>query len=226
MEARVVIQKNGPYAVGGGLPLAVVAIVQGPDHESYRTVRELPAGDGYALCRCGRSGAKPFCDGSHARTGFDGTPTADRAPYDERADLYEGPGMNLLDDGRCAFARFCHRHGSDAWSLTGASYDAAGAREAVLAAEFCPTGRLTGADPRTGARFEHAWRRGAWLLEDLRLGVSGPVFVHGGVPLESDDGAAYEARPRYALCRCGRSRNKPFCDAAHVSTRFVDGLTA
>ena len=38
------------------------------------------------------------------------------------------------------------------------------------------------------------------------------------------DGSTYELRNRYALCRCGASRNKPFCDAMHVSIGFSDGL--
>ena len=38
------------------------------------------------------------------------------------------------------------------------------------------------------------------------------------------DGVEYELRNRYALCRCGASRNKPFCDAMHVTVGFEDGL--
>jgi len=43
----------------------------------------------------------------------------------------------------------------------------------------------------------------------------GPYWVRGGVRIESTDGHVWETRNRVALCRCGRSSNKPFCDATH-----------
>ena len=61
------------------------------------------------------------------------------------------------------------------------------------------------------------------LVEDERRGVSGPVWVRGGVEVLSGDGDAYEVRNRVTLCRCGESRNKPFCDASHVRVRFREG---
>ena len=50
--------------------------------------------------------------------------------------------------------------------------------------------------------------------------ISGPIRVKGGVRLESTDGKLYETRNRVTLCRCGKSKNKPFCDATHVSIKF------
>ena len=64
----------------------------------------------------------------------------------------------------------------------------------------------------------------------------GPYVVKGSVPLLEEvitpvDGhyeyrvrRAFPAAQTYALCRCGASRNKPFCDAMHVNVRFLDGL--
>jgi CDGSH-type Zn-finger protein len=49
---------NGPYLVGGGVTLR--------DAEG----REYEVGDPIALCRCGHSGTKPFCDGTHETTNF------------------------------------------------------------------------------------------------------------------------------------------------------------
>ncbi|HET8688843.1 MAG TPA: CDGSH iron-sulfur domain-containing protein [Methanosarcina sp.] len=40
--------------------------------------------------------------------------------------------------------------------------------------------------------------------------------MRGGIPIESADGKQYEIRNRVTLCRCGKSRNKPFCDGSHV----------
>jgi CDGSH-type Zn-finger protein len=47
--------------------------------------------------------------------------------------------------------------------------------------------------------------------------------VRGGIEVHSADGRVYELRNRVALCRCGASGNKPFCDGSHVATGFNDG---
>jgi len=44
----------------------------------------------------------------------------------------------------------------------------------------------------------------------------GPLWVRGGIPIKSADGKPYEIRNRVILCRCGRSKNKPFCDGSHI----------
>ena len=38
------------------------------------------------------------------------------------------------------------------------------------------------------------------------------------------DGHRYEVRNRVTLCRCGASKNKPFCDGSHAAIEFKDGL--
>jgi hypothetical protein len=45
--------------------------------------------------------------------------------------------------------------------------------------------------------------------------VIGPLWVKGGIPVESCKGKKYEIRNRVTLCRCGQSKNKPFCDGFH-----------
>jgi hypothetical protein len=60
------------------------------------------------------------------------------------------------------------------------------------------------------------------VIQDPDLGVSSCLYVAGGIPIESSDGQLYEVRNRVALCRCGRSKNTPFCDASHVGAKFTD----
>lgn len=62
---RIRIRLDGPYVVTGPFVLT--------DHDG--TVLEPPASDrgNVALCRCGHSGTKPFCDGTHRHTAFDGS---------------------------------------------------------------------------------------------------------------------------------------------------------
>ncbi|MFE2733740.1 CDGSH iron-sulfur domain-containing protein [Streptomyces sp. NPDC059349] len=46
--------------------------------------------------------------------------------------------------------------------------------------------------------------------------------MRGGIPVTAADGTPYEVRNRVTLCRCGASRNKPFCDGTHASIGFKD----
>ncbi len=48
----------------------------------------------------------------------------------------------------------------------------------------------------------------------------GTYRVEGGVPILDHDGTGIEAPPAYSLCRCGGSKNKPFCDGTHKSNNF------
>ncbi len=111
---KITVSKNGPYLVSGSVPLAFQTIGVNKDGESTEWVegKALPASEQYALCRCGKSKTKPFCDGTHAKIGFDGTETASREPIMEQAELLDGPTMQLADaEALCAFARFCDPHG-------------------------------------------------------------------------------------------------------------------
>lgn len=225
--ASITIVKNGPYIVKGAVPLGEDALVAAPegDHMQYNRVRDYEVGGEYHLCRCGASAHKPFCDGAHEAAGFDGAETASRAPFDERADVYEGDALRLLDDNRCAFARLCHRREGDVWQLTEKGGSEL-AQEAVAASWHCPTGRLEHHDRATGEVCEQTFEPSLVILQDTQKHASGPIFVRGGIPLVGADGHEYERRNRYALCRCGSSTDKPFCDAKHVIWEFNDGSPA
>jgi CDGSH-type Zn-finger protein len=178
----------------------------------------------YALCRCGASQTKPFCDGTHARNGFDGTETASRAPFVEQAKTLAGPGMILEDaEALCAFARFCDV-GDSIWQSIEHVDDPAVRELVIHEATHCPSGRLVVRDTATGAAHEPDLHPSIGLVEDPAKDCSGPLYVRGGIPVNSADGTPYEVRNRVALCRCGQSQNKPFCDGTHAQSGFVDGL--
>ena len=216
---KIKVTKNGPYIVTGHVPLFQKRIVPKGKGYEFKSGRKLPQAEKYSLCRCGKSENKPFCDGLHKKTGFVGTETASKDKFEERAELLEGPGIDLLDDNRCAFARFCHREKGDVWELTENSDRKAYRKEAIRAAVDCPAGRLVAVD-KTGKAIEAEYEPSIYIMEDVEEEVSGGIFVRGNIPIESEDGQIYEIRNRVTLCRCGQSENKPFCDATHVSIKF------
>jgi CDGSH-type Zn-finger protein len=174
------------------------------------------------LCRCGESKAKPYCDGTHAKIKFDGTETAPLSGFDERAQVTRGPELTLQDDRTlCAGLRFCHNQKGRVWDLTQDSGDPEGKKEAIAQTCKCLSGRLAISDKIKKIEPEFAPTIG--ITEDPVACVSGPLAVKGGIPIESADGQVYEIRNRVTLCRCGKSRNKPFCDGSHVGAKFNDG---
>lgn len=220
---KIKIIENGPYVVSGSVPL-VEKIIQNQNRENYYTNgRTFPQAEEYALCRCGHSKNMPFCDGSHAAARFDGTETASKEPFLDRADLIEGPALLLSDDKNlCAFARFCHKSHGDIWNLVEESDDPKCREEAIQAACDCPAGRLVARDKKTGEAIEQDYEPAIVILQDPSRRCSGPIWVRGGIPIQSSDGSVYEIRNRVTLCRCGNSKNMPFCDASHVNAQFND----
>lgn len=218
---KIKILKNGPYLVTGGVPISEKVITLAGNHYIYEEGRLLPQAGTYTLCRCGKSSNPPFCDGTHTHDGFDCEETASMAPYAQRAETLRGPGLDLMDDGRCAFARFCHREKGDAWELLKLTDDEKDRSEVIIAANECPAGRLT-AVTKSGELIEPYYEPAIEVLQDPEEGVSSGIFVRGGIPIESAGGETYEPRSRVVLCRCGQSKNKPFCDMAHVTIGFRD----
>jgi len=122
----------------------------------------------------------------------------------------------------CSSARFCHR-GGGAWELTYNSDDPKARELAIEEACNCPSGRLVQWDKKTRRVIEQDFEKSISLVEDPQNRVSGPIWLKGGVPVESSDGNTYEVRNRVTLCRCGKSKNKPFCDGSHIDEGFDDG---
>ncbi len=218
---KIKIIKDGPYVVSGGVPLSEKIIVPKDNGYIFEPGGELPQAETYALCRCGKSKTAPFCDGAHVAANFNGAETASKRRYRDRAKHLSGPGLDMFDDSRCAFARFCHRESGSAWELIARSDTEENRREAILAAYECPAGRLT-ALTKEGEEIDEPLEPGIEILQDPEENVSCAIYVKGGIPLEGADGSVYEARNRVTLCRCGKSRIKPFCDAMHVALKYRD----
>src|ERR1700676_1857257 len=222
-DMKITVSENGPYLVTGSVPIARKVIVA--DGEGNSTDWRQDAGfetkASCALCRCGQSANKPYCDGSHVRVGFDGTETASREPYLRQAVEQDGPTLILTDaQPLCAFARFCDVAGQ-VWNLVEQEGTEA-ARLTAHEAGLCPSGRLVAWDRQTKKPIEPEFEPSIGIVEDPEQGVAGPIWVRGGIPVVAADGETYEVRNRVTLCRCGASSNKPFCDASHASIGFTD----
>lgn len=218
-DAQVRIVTDGPYLVTGNLPLTKQTIGTNSTGESVEWVAGpvIPTPKQYALCRCGNSASKPFCDGSHSRVGFDGSETASRKPYQEQAKVIHGPVMSLTDsESLCAFARYCDPHGQ-VWNLVNQSDNPAARGHFEREAGDCPSGRLVAWDNASGRANEPTYEPSIGLIEDPIKNCSGPIWLRGGVQVVAADGFNYEVRNRMTLCRCGASKNKPFCDGAHAA---------
>jgi CDGSH-type Zn-finger protein len=216
-NSKIRVLKNGPYLVSGSVPLRKMTIQcdgQGIPIE-WLIGQKLETSENYALCRCGQSKNKPFCDGTHVQVNFDGTEVSDNDPFDKMAITIDGPTLKLKDaEILCASARFCHR-GGNIWPQIPQSDDLKLKQNAIRNAGDCPSGRLVIIDKETGKTIEPELEKSIGFIEDKGIGVDGPIWVRGGIPVCSAEGRAYEVRNRVTLCRCGKSTNKPFCDSSH-----------
>jgi CDGSH-type Zn-finger protein len=185
-------------------------LVTGLQHLRNSKGQRLETRESFALCRCGQSANKPFCDATHRRIGFSDAHTADAsADVPER---YEGPELTILDNRYlCAHVGACSdglaevfRYQQEPW-IDPAAAPADRIREVIAR---CPSGAL-------------AYAQGGREVRDLErepaitVSQNGPYFVVGGIALETDAWGQCASREHYALCRCGKSRRKPFCDGSH-----------
>jgi CDGSH-type Zn-finger protein/truncated hemoglobin YjbI len=187
----------------------------------------LPTRPQMALCRCGRSATKPFCDGTHAEIGFDSAKDPARVP--DRRDTYVGQQVTILDNrGICQHSGFCSDRLATAFRAGREPFVApSGGRmdELIRAVRDCPSGALSYAvdGHEARAQVDHGGTR----VPAIEVTKDGPYRVTGAIALTDGDGNAERrnrgaSREHYALCRCGQSQNKPFCSGMHWYVEFKD----
>jgi CDGSH-type Zn-finger protein len=218
MNHQIAIADGGPYLVSGGVPITSKAPIMS-EHGEPLTWKTTTADAAeikgrVALCRCGASDNKPYCDGSHARVEWDGTDNAPDGAYDERAKSYGGEGFEVFDDRPiCVHAGFCGNRVTNVWKMAAKADDSRIRAEAMSMVERCPSGALTYAvDGETNEPD---------LPSEVAVIPDGPLWVSGGIKVTRADGSTLENRNRVTLCRCGQSGSKPLCDGSHKEAGFT-----
>ncbi len=225
-EPQIVVRTNGPYRVYGNVPLVAKAQIVSEYGEPLAWKKEdvidttphQKAGR-YSLCRCGQSGEKPFCDGTHRNVGFDGTETADPSPTAERQEILPGDGLLTVrqDQILCCDSGFCGNRSGHVQDLVKVAGEAGVSAQIIAMIEHCPSGALTYAVKAGEGDIEPDLPQQVAVTTEITSegSVEGPLWVTGSVPVQRADGQPCETRNRVTLCRCGKSKNKPFCDGAH-----------
>ena len=210
---RIRVETDGPYHLIGDVAVK--------DHLGV----EIEAPAGARLCRCGASKSKPFCDGSHRAAGFTGAKDPDHLP--DRREVHGGIALDVLDNrSLCAHAGYCTDIVREAFHADGEPFATPGGARAddlIAAARRCPSGALSVAIMERELRDAVDWIR----PPEVTVSKDGPYYVRGGIQIVGDDGVPVPrnagASPEHcALCRCGNSKNKPFCSGRHWTVNFAD----
>ncbi len=201
---------NGPYYLILESEPYTVPYLRGADGRACQAKRAV------ALCRCGGSKSKPLCDGTHGTIGFSDRRTSD-GTNDHRQD-HVGKRITIHDNrALCAHVGRCTEGLPAVFRESGRPWidaDAATVDEIVATIRKCPSGALSYSIDGV----EHRDRDGGPAVEALR---DGPYAVTGIELLGVSFGEG-ASTGHYTLCRCGASRNKPFCDGSHWDVNFKD----
>ena len=195
---------NGPYLVNG---LQEFANQKGP----------IETKEKMALCRCGGSANKPFCDGTHARIGFSSAKLEGR--IEDKRENYVGEKITIHDNrGICGHAGRCTDGLASVFRLKEEPWthpDAASRDEIIATIQKCPSGALS----YSIDNLEHRDREGH---PTIFVAPNGPYVVSGEPELLDTIRGEGASDEHFTLCRCGGSKNKPFCDGTHWHNKFTD----
>jgi CDGSH-type Zn-finger protein len=205
MKATLLAVKNGPLAL------------KSDDNNNilFQNGKPLRTGTPSYLCRCGASKDKPFCDGMHQHIAFRDT----REISKELIQEYEGKEIHItFNRSICAGSAHCVQHLPDVFSpkdSTNWIYPDNANKSAIISTiHSCPSGALSYAindehyiDTRTQPK--------------VTIIKNGPYAVEA-VSFKSHPVPTHFAATKYTLCRCGLSKNKPYCDYSHAEQGWRD----
>jgi len=136
---------------------------------------------------------------------------------------YKGAGITVrFDASRCIHSGECVRGAPEVFNPDAKPWvqpDKGAAQKIMAVVAACPSGALSvvGAD---GGRTEPAR-----TANEARIAADGPVYLTGEIEICDGEGKTVLRDTRIAFCRCGASRNKPYCDNSHKGSGFKDDGT-
>jgi len=193
----------------------VVENLQNSKGQKLSTIR------GVALCRCGASKNKPFCDGSHSLVSFTSVNDVDTQNSKKGKKDYVGKNITIHDNRYiCSHSAYCVENLSSVFNLNSKPWidpDGATKEEIIDIVRRCPSGALSYSVDEI--EYKDIDNREPLII----VSKNGPYLVTGGIELLGDIQIADNtSKEHYTLCRCGASKNKPFCDGNHNSINFKD----
>ncbi len=176
---------------------------------------------GIALCRCGASKNKPFCDGTHSIIGFSSNNEENnKSKISPKRKSYVGKKITIHDNRKlCSHAAECINNLPLVFRLNQRPWidpDQETTTEKIIETiRKCPSGALS----YSIDEIEYRDYNGKPLV---KVSKDGPYLVSGGIELVGIEFSDDMSKEHYTLCRCGASKNKPFCDGSHFNINFKD----
>ncbi|MEX0783482.1 MAG: (4Fe-4S)-binding protein [Dehalococcoidia bacterium] len=131
---------------------------------------------------------------------------------------YEGDGVVVhWEPALCIHVAACIRNQPGVFDPNARPWvnaTAATANDIAAAIEACPTGALRYERTDGGPQEQPP------VPASIQPRLNGPLFVQGDVDVVDTQGNTVRRATRIALCRCGQSQNKPYCDLSHRATGF------
>ncbi len=211
-KPQIGLLANGPYFLYD-IASHPVSNLQNSKGEGYSRVSYN------ALCRCGGSKNKPFCDGTHMTNNFSGEKEPDRQP--DKRDNYAGKKITIHDNrGICSHSGICTDGLPSVFKLRTETWiypDAEDVESVIETIRKCPSGALSYSID--GVEYQQPERDPMVMVTN-----DGPYALTGDIELVDQIWGKGASRERYTLCRCGGSKNKPFCSGIHWDIEFkADG---
>jgi CDGSH-type Zn-finger protein len=216
-KPKILLLPNGPYYLLNDMEPKVVENLQNSEGQPLSTLR------GVALCRCGASKNKPFCDGTHGTIGFSSeNKTQDNSSIikDKRKN-YVGKEITIHDNRKiCSHAAECVNNLPSVFKFNTRPWinpDAADKQQIINTIKKCPSGAL-------GYSIDDIEYKEQERMSLVTVSKDGPYTITGVIDLIGDNIQFAEgfSKEHYTLCRCGASNNKPFCDGMHITINFKD----